>query len=71
LGKDVVVIDSVAAAIVSESETDLLWTGLLESLTLKVSGVALTAAVGVPLMAPVPALSESPAGNVPLVNDQL
>jgi hypothetical protein len=67
----VVVIDSVAAAIVSESETDLLWTGLPESLTWKVSGVALTAAVGVPLMAPVAAFSDSPAGKVPLVNDQL
>jgi hypothetical protein len=62
---------SVAAAIVSESETDLFWTGLLESLTLKVSGVALTTAVGVPLMAPVAAFSDRPAGNVPLVNDQL
>jgi hypothetical protein len=59
------------AAIVSESETDLFWTGLLESLTLKVSGVALTAAVGVPLIVPVAAFSDSPTGNVPLVNDQL
>jgi hypothetical protein len=67
----VVVIDSVAAAIVSESETVLLCTGLLESLTWKVSGVALTAAVGVPLMAPVEAFRDSPAGNVPLVSDQL
>jgi hypothetical protein len=71
LGKDVVVMTSVGAAIVSESETVLLWTGLLESLTLKVSGVALTAAVGVPLMAPVEVFSDSPAGNVPLVSDQL
>jgi hypothetical protein len=62
---------SVAEAIVSESETVLFWTGLLESLTLMVSGVALTAAVGVPLIAPVAAFSDSPAGNVPLVNDQL
>jgi hypothetical protein len=70
-GNDVVIIASVGAAIVSESETVLFWTGLLESLTLKVSGVALTAAVGVPLMPPWAAFSDSPAGNVPLVSVQL
>jgi hypothetical protein len=71
LGKVVVVITSVGAAIVSESETVLLWTGVPESITLNVSGVALTAAVGVPLIAPVEAFRDRPAGNVPLVSDQL
>ena len=49
---------------------DLVWTGLLESATWKVSGVALTAAVGVPVRAPVEAVRVSPAGSVPLVSDQ-
>ena len=57
--------------IVSVKFTVCVCAGLLESLTLKVSGVALTGAVGVPLIAPVAAFSDSPAGNVPLVNDQL
>ena len=56
---------------VSVRLTDLLCAGLLESLTLKVSGVALTAAVGVPVIAPVEAFSARPAGSVPLVSAQL
>jgi hypothetical protein len=53
------------------SVTDLVCTGLLESVTLKVNDVALAVAVGVPLIAPVVAFSVSPAGSVPLVNDQV
>jgi hypothetical protein len=51
--------------------TDWLCAGLPESVALKVSGVLLTAADGVPVMAPVEALRLSPAGKVPLVIDQL
>ncbi len=42
--------------------------GELESVTLNVSGVAFTAAVGVPLMRPVEAFSDKPFGRVPAVN---
>ena len=44
--------------------------GVLESVTLKVSGVLLTAAVGVPLITP-ELLNVKPAGSDPDVNDQL
>ena len=44
---------------------------LLESVTLNVSGVALAAAVGMPVIAPVEAFSARPAGSVPLVSAQL
>ena len=39
-----------------------------ESVTLKVSGVAFTAAVGVPLMRPVDAFNDKPFGKAPAVN---
>src|SRR5260370_7526622 len=42
--------------------------GEVESVTLKVRGVATTAAVGVPLMRPVVAFSDKPFGSVPAVN---
>lgn len=58
----------VEAAIVRFRLTDAICVGLLASVTLKVSGVAVAVAVGVPVIAPVEALSESPAGNEPLVN---
>ena len=45
--------------------------GELESVTLKVSGVALVTALGVPLIHPVEALSERPDGKVPAVNCQV
>ena len=45
--------------------------GLLESVTLKVSGVLVTDVVGVPVIAPVEALRVKPAGRVPLVSDQV
>ena len=57
--------------IVNETLTDLLWVGLLESVTVKVSEVALAVAVGVPAIAPVAAFRVRPAGSVPEVNDQL
>jgi len=56
---------------VSAKLIDFVYTGRLESLTVKVSGVALAVAVGVPVIAPVAAFSERPAGNVPLETDQL
>jgi hypothetical protein len=56
---------------VSVRLTDWLCAGLLESVTLKVSAVALAVAVGVPLIAPVEAFSDSPAGKVPLVSAQV
>jgi hypothetical protein len=44
--------------------------GLLESATLKVSGVLATDAEGVPVIAPVEAFRVKPAGREPLVSDQ-
>ena len=46
-------------------------TGELESVTWKLSGVAFTAAVGVPLIKPVDAFNVNPAGKVPVVNCQV
>jgi hypothetical protein len=51
--------------------TDLLCAGMLESVTVTVSMVALAVSVGVPVIAPVEAFSARPAGNVPLVNDHV
>ena len=45
--------------------------GLLESVTLKAKGVLVTAAEGVPVMAPVDAFRAKPAGRVPLVSDHV
>jgi hypothetical protein len=45
--------------------------GLLESVTLKMSGAFVTACVGVPVMAPVAAFSVSAVGIVPLVRLQV
>ena len=60
----------VAGVMVSESETDAFCAGLLESVTLKVSVVAATGAVGVPLMTPA-VLRVNPAGRMPEVNCQV
>ena len=49
----------------------LVCTGLPESVTLKLIEAPDTGAVGVPVMTPVAALSDNPAGNVPLVSDQV
>lgn len=72
LGRDVVVIASGATllVVVSVSPVVAVSAGLLASVTLKVSGVPDTATVGVPVIAPVDAFSESPAGKLPLVSDQ-
>ena len=70
-GSEVVVEVNGATAVVSVSAAVALCTGLPESLTLKVSAAPDTAAVGVPVMAPVAAFSDNPAGNVPLVSDQV
>jgi hypothetical protein len=56
---------------VSARLTDFVCTGRLESLTVRVRGVALAVAVGVPVIAPVAVFSERPAANVPLETDQL
>jgi len=45
--------------------------GDCESVTLKVKGVAATAAVGVPLIVPVDAFRDSPAGSTPLESDHV
>ena len=45
--------------------------GPLESVTLKVSGVLVTATVSLPEIAPVAAFRVNPAGSVPLVTDQV
>jgi hypothetical protein len=70
-GSELVVITRGAAEIVRVRFTDWVCAGLPESVTLKVSGVLVTAAVGVPVIAPVEALRLSPAGRVPLVIDQV
>jgi hypothetical protein len=51
--------------------TDRVRAGLLESVTLNVSGVLVTGAVGVPVMAPVVAFRVKPVGRVPLVSDEV
>ena len=65
------VIARVGAEMVSVRLTDCVPAGLPESVTLNVSGVLVTAVVGVPVIAPVEALRLSPAGNAPLVSDQV
>jgi hypothetical protein len=70
-GSDVVVMPSVLEAMVSVTDATAFCAGLLESVTVKVSGVPDTAAVGVPVMAPVAVFSDNPAGNVPPVSDQV
>ena len=62
---------SAAGEMVSVKLTDCVSTGLLASVILNVSGELFTATVGVPAIAPVLALSDRPAGNVPLVSDQV
>jgi hypothetical protein len=61
----------VGKMIVSVRVAVLVCTGLPESVTLNFSDAPDTAAVGVPVMVPVPVFSDSPAGNVPLVSDQM
>ncbi len=62
---------AVAEFTVRPSVAELVWAGVLESMTWNVSELAFAVAVGVPVIAPVEGLSVSPAGSVPLVNDQV
>ena len=62
---------SVGDVIVSVRLTVLASCGLLESFTWNDKGVLVTLTVGVPVMAPVEAFSESPVGKVPLVKLQV
>ena len=66
-----VVMTSGAGEMVRVKLADCVSVRLPESVILKVSGVLLTAAVGVPEIAPVLAVRDSPAGKVPLVSDQV
>ena len=59
-----------ALVVVNVSVAVAVCAGLLESVTAKVNEAPDTAAVGVPVMAPVEVFSDRPAGNVPLVSDQ-
>ena len=71
VGRAVVVMVSAAAEMVSVRLTFAVCAGEPESVTLKLSGVAVTAAVGVPPICPVEAFKVKPAGNVPEVNCQV
>src|ERR1039457_7193101 len=68
LGRDVVVIVNVAGAMVRFKFTVAVCAQDPESVTLNVSGVAVTGVVGVPPISPVEAFSAKPAGNVPAVS---
>ena len=59
------------ATMVRVKLTDLFWAGVPESVTWKVSGVPFTAAVGVPVIAPLEAFNARPTGSVPLVSAHL
>ena len=61
----------VAGTIVRVRLTVLVCCGLPESFTWNDKGVLATLTVGVPVMAPVEAFSESPVGMVPLVSDHV
>ena len=67
----VVVMESVGGAMVSVRLTLAFCAGEPESVTLKVSGVALTTALGVPLINPLDAFRVRPVDNVPAVNCQV
>ena len=64
-------VPAAAGLIVSDTVAVLVCTGLLASVTLKVRAVPVTAAVGVPVMTPVEVFNVNPAGNAPLVSDQV
>jgi hypothetical protein len=67
----VVVIASGGGWIVSDRTFVADCAGLLESVTRKVNGAFVTAAVGVPLSTPVDAFRVMPAGSVPAVSAQV
>ena len=68
LCRDVVVIVRGAGVTLRVRLTVAVCAGEAESVTLKVKGVALTTAVGVPPISPEDAVSDNPAGSVPAVN---
>ena len=69
MGKEVVVMARVAGATVKVRFTVFVCCGVPESLTWNVRAALLTEAVGVPVIAPVEAFKDKPAGSVPLVMD--
>ena len=60
-----------AGAIVNVRLAVFVCCGLPESFTWKVRAALFTALVGVPVMEPVEALSDRPAGSEPLMTDQV
>ena len=56
-------------AIVRVRVIDLVCAGISASVTVKVSGVALVATEGVPVIIPVAALNDKPPGSAPEVSD--
>ena len=62
---------SAPGVVVMVSDAVALCAGLPESVTLKVSDAPDTAAVGVPVIAPVEAFSDKPEGRVPPESDQV
>jgi hypothetical protein len=71
IANDAVVIVSVAGEVVSVRLAFTVCAGELESVTLNVKAVALTAAVGAPLIKPVNELSVKPLGNDPEMSPQV
>ncbi len=65
---DTVVMVSCAGTIVRVRLAVAVCAGEPESVTLKFSGVLVTGVVGVPLMTPVDAFNDKPAGKAPEVN---
>jgi hypothetical protein len=70
-GSDAVVIKSGAGAMVRVRFAVAVCTGDPESVTLKVSEVAVTGKVGVPPINPLDAFRVKPVGSVPAVNCQV
>ena len=66
-----VVMASGSGAMVSARLTDLVWTGLPESVTLKVIALLFAGADGVPVTAPVDGLKARPVGKPPAVTAQV
>ena len=71
LGSDVVLIPRPGGRIAIESVTLFVCAGLPESVTWKVTDVPFIATVGVPLIAPLEAFKDNPAGSVPDVSDHI
>ena len=65
-----VVMVSCVGAIVIDNGTDLVWAGLLLSVTVAVNP-KMPVAVGVPVITPVPAARVRPTGRLPLVIDHV